>query len=60
MFDWHDLWKSDEGTVTVDWVVLTAAVMVLGIVTAIPSFSGIKSATNVLAQQIAAGLSGED
>lgn len=32
----HDFWRSESGAVTVDWVVLTAAIVGLGLVVLIP------------------------
>ncbi|MCE6951933.1 hypothetical protein LAZ40_19645 [Cereibacter sphaeroides] len=53
---------SEDGAVTVDWVLLTAAVLLMGVVTSISAFSGIKTATRDLAAYIATSVesAGED
>ena len=41
-----DFWKSEDGAVTVDWVVLTAAVVILGILALNFVRSGVGDAAN--------------
>lgn len=48
--------KDETGAVTVDWVVLTAAVVGL----AVAAYSAIESSTNSLAAAAASEIAGED
>jgi Flp pilus assembly pilin Flp len=46
-------WKDQDGAVTVDWVVLTAAVIGLGMVVLMPVAFATTSATNGVAAYVA-------
>ncbi len=51
---WRDFARSESGAITVDWVVLTAAVTFLGVAAMLGALSG----SNQLASQIGTALSG--
>ncbi|WP_096785023.1 hypothetical protein [Rhodobacter sp. CZR27] len=51
-----DLLRSEDGAVTVDWMMLTAAVLLLGVVTSISTFGKVVSATENLAAYISSSV----
>ena len=45
---WLELWNEEDGAVTVDWVVLTAAIVVLGVVIMVPVRAGMQTETDAV------------
>ncbi|MGP3698783.1 hypothetical protein [Rhodobacter sp. NSM] len=50
------LLRSDDGAITVDWVVLTAAILLLGILISLATFGGLREATEHLASYVASSV----
>ena len=49
---WRNLYKNESGAVTVDWVVLTAALIGLGLIVLVPIAFGTATATHGVADYI--------